>query len=72
MSQYVFASATPCLSASSPLFNQHSYKVKKKELIIDFGTLMPNNNNKNKSSNSNQTEVSYPTLFKFCLFPRSI
>lgn len=28
------------------LFNQHNYKVKKKELIIDFGTLMPNNKNK--------------------------
>ena len=44
MSQYIFASATPRLSASPPLFNQHSYKVKKKELIIDFGILMPNNN----------------------------
>lgn len=62
MSQYVFASATPRLSASSPLFNQHNYKVKKKELIIDFGTLMPNNK-KNNNSNSNQTEVSYPILF---------
>lgn len=63
MSQYVFASATPRLSASSPLFNQHNYKVKKKALIIDFGTLMPNNNKKTNNSNSNQTEVSYPILF---------
>lgn len=60
MSQYVLPLPPPASLPHISSFNQHIIS-QEEELIIDFGTLMPNNK-KNNNSNSNQ-QVPYPILF---------